>query len=180
MSKRVLVIATSLRKGSNSEILADAFVKGAVEAGHQVEKVVLLDKTIEFCRGCLACQKTGHCVIDDDMDYICKKMQEADVIAFATPVYFYEMCGQMKTLLDRSNPLFPSDYAFRKIYLLASAAAENPSAIDGTINGLQGWIDCFDKVSLGGVLRGIGLTAPLDANQHKDLLAEAHRMGNSI
>ena len=60
-------------------------------------------------------------------------MKDAEVIAFATPIYFYEMCGQMKTLLDRSNPLFPSDYAFRDIYLLATAPSIELSALSAAV-----------------------------------------------
>ena len=63
MSKKILVISTSLRANSNSDMLAEAFMDGAIQAGHEVEKVSLKDKTIGFCKGCLACQKTGSCVI---------------------------------------------------------------------------------------------------------------------
>ena len=101
MAKHVLVISTSLRPGSNSEALADAFLAGAQAAGNTVEKVTLRGKTIAFCRGCLACQSAGRCVIPDDAIEIAEKMRMADVIAFATPIYYYEMSGQMKTLLDR-------------------------------------------------------------------------------
>ena len=66
MSKKVLVISTSLRAGSNSDLQAVTFMNGAREAGHEVEKVSLKGKSIGFCRGCLACQKTGNCVIQDD------------------------------------------------------------------------------------------------------------------
>ena len=129
MSKNVLIISTSPRKGGNSEILADEFAKGARQAGHQVEKVCLYDKTIGFCKGCLTCQKTRRCVIHDDADVIAQKMLTAEVIVFATPIYYYEMCGQMKTMLDRANPLFPADYAFRDIYLLASAAEKDRKSV---------------------------------------------------
>ena len=122
MSKKVLVLSASLRAGGNSDTLADEFVRGARDAGHQVEKVALRDKTIGFCKGCLACQSTRRCVIHDDGDAIAQQMLEADVIAFATPIYYYGMCGQMKTMLDRANPLFTADYRFRDIYLLAAAA----------------------------------------------------------
>ena len=107
MSKKIMILSTSPRKGGNSDGLADAFAEGAREAGHQVEKIVLYDKTIGFCRGCLACQKTQRCVIRDDADAIAQTMRSAEVIVFATPIYFYEMCGQMKTLLDRTNPSSP-------------------------------------------------------------------------
>lgn len=121
MKKNILILSTSPRKGGNSDTLADAFTRGARDAGHDAEKISLAGKSIGFCRGCLACQKTKRCVLQDDANAIVDKMLRADVLVFATPIYFYEMSGQMKTLLDRSNPLFPADYAFRDIYLLATA-----------------------------------------------------------
>ena len=145
MSKKVLVISTSPRKGGNSDTLADAFAQGAREAGHTVEKITLYDKTIGFCKGCLTCVRTQHCTIHDDAEQIVHKMLTADVIAFATPIYYYGMCGQMKTLLDRSNPLYSSDYRFRDIYLLAAAAEEDEHTKDGTVTGISGWVDCFEK-----------------------------------
>ena len=95
MAKRVLVISTSIRNNSNSEKLAEAFADGAKAAGNEVELVSLKDKAIAFCRGCLACQKIGHCVINDDANAITDKILEAEVVAWATPVYYYEMSGQM-------------------------------------------------------------------------------------
>lgn len=73
MSKKGLIISTSLRKGSNSEALAQEFEKGAKEAGHNVEMVYLHDKTINFCTGCLVCQETKRCVIRDGADAIAQK-----------------------------------------------------------------------------------------------------------
>ena len=175
--KTVLIISTSPRKGGNSEILADAFAKGAREAGHQAEKICLYDKSISFCKGCLVCQKTQRCVIRDDADAIAQTMRSAEVIVFATPVYFYEMCGQMKTLLDRTNPLFPSDYAFRDIYLLASAADGAESAMDGAVKGLQGWIDCFEKARLKGVVRGVGVTGVGEIQNVPAALKAAYDLG---
>ena len=100
--KKVLVLSSSLRKGSNSETLAQEFAKGAAEAGNKVEFESLRGKKIGFCMGCLACQKKGKCVIKDDANAITKKMESADVIVFATPIYYYEMSGQPKTRPARS------------------------------------------------------------------------------
>jgi NAD(P)H-dependent FMN reductase len=155
MSKKVLIISTSPRKGSNSDTLADEFAKGARNAGHEVEKVSLIGKEIQFCRGCLACQKTKRCVIHDDADKIVQeKMLHADVLVFATPIYYYEMSGQMKTLLDRANPLYPSDYAFRDVYLIATAAEDGDDVWARAASGLEGWIACFPKSHLSGVIFG--------------------------
>lgn len=152
MGRNVLVISASLRSGSNSEILADEFMKGAEAAGNNVEKISLKGKNIAFCKGCLACQQTAKCVINDDAVEIAEKMGKADVIAFATPVYYYGMAGQLKTLLDRANPLYPTDYAFRDIYILATAAEDEDTTPEKTFLGVQGWIDCFEKAELKGTV----------------------------
>ena len=161
MSKRVLIISSSPRKGGNLETLAAAFAKGAQEAGHQVETVFLREKQVGFCKGCLACLNLGHCVIQDDAVEIAAKMHDADVLVFATPVYYYCVSGQLKTMLDRANPLFGTDYAFTKAYLLAAAAEDAPETVEGTVKAVQGWVDCFDRCELAatvfaGSVNGIG------------------------
>lgn len=182
MSKKVLVISTSLRNGSNSEVLASKFAKGAKDARNVVEEVSLKGKKIEFCIGCLACQNTGDCVIVDDVKEIVQKMLTVDVVAFASPIYFYGMAGQMKTLLDRLNPMFLKAYQFRDIYLLAAAADGNETAIDGAAHGLQGFIDCFKQVKLAGVVRGVKLEASGDINSEKKcgFRKTAYEMGKNI
>ena len=127
----------------------------------------------------MACMKTNRCVLQDDADAIAQKMRTADVIVFATPVYYYEMCGQMKTMLDRSNPLYTSDYAFRDIYLLATAADADKSAIDGAVKGLEGWIACFEKVRLAGTVFGGGADA-IGTIQGNPALDEAYEMGKRV
>ena len=179
MSKQILVISTSLRAGGNSDTLADAFVQGAREAGHNVEKISLHDKTIGFCRGCLTCIETRRCVIRDDADAIARQMLTADVLVFATPVYYYGMCGQMKTLLDRANPLYSADYRFRDVWLLAAAAEEDGHTVDGTVTGLQGWIDCFDKARLAGVVFAGGVTSAGEIRGHA-ALEQAREMGRRV
>ena len=104
--KNVLIISTSLRGGSNSELLAKECAKGAEEAGNRVELLSLKGKKIQYCIGCLSCMKTGKCVQKDDAPEIMEKLRRADVLVFATPIYYYEMCGQMKTFPVRRP--FPS------------------------------------------------------------------------
>ena len=179
MSKQILVISTSPRKGGNSDTLADAFIQGAREAGHKVEKINLYDKNIGFCKGCLTCVKTQRCVIHDDAADIARQMLTADVLVFATPIYYYGMCGQMKTLLDRSNPLYSADYRFRDVYLLAAAAEEDGHTVDGAVTGLQGWIDCFDKARLAGTVFAGGVTSVGEIQGHA-ALEQAHEMGTRV
>lgn len=179
MSK-ILVISTSLRCGSNSERMALEFAKGAQDAGNEVELITLRDYSkIAFCKGCLACQKLGHCVINDDAIAIAEKMLNADAICFATPIYYYSMSGQMKTLLDRCNSLYCSDYRFSSIYLLMSAAEDEEATPEKTITALQGWIDCYEKAYLKGTVFAGGVNDAGDITSHK-ALAEAYALGNSI
>ena len=178
-AKNVLVISTSLRSNSNSEALADAFARGAAEAGHMVEKISLRGKEIAFCRGCLACLKTGSCVIRDDAIEIAQKMCSAEVIAFATPIYYYEMSGQMKTLLDRANSLYTADYSFGDIYLL-SAAAEDEAGVDSrAIGGLEGWIACFERAHFAGAVFAGGVSKPGAIEGHH-ALHDAYLAGKSV
>lgn len=180
MSKKVLVVSTSLRSGGNSDIMADTFIEVAKEVGHDVTKITLANKNIGFCKGCLVCQNSKPCVIKDDANDIVEKIKEAEVIVFATPVYFYDMCGQMKTLLDRTNPLFVADYKFRDIYLLAAAADDEAGAMDGTVKGLEGWISCFDKCSLKGVIKGLGIDRYGAINEHHEILEQVSKLAKSI
>lgn len=179
MSKKVLVISTSLRRNSNSHALAEEFAKGAKEAGHQVELINLIGRQIEYCVGCLSCQGTGQCVIEDDANLIAEKMLKADVVCYATPIYYYEMSGQMKTLLDRMNPLFSADYKFRDVYMLSTAADDGPHVADRAVNGLEGWIECFAKAELAGSLFAGGVTGPGEITNHP-ALAKAYDMGKNI
>lgn len=179
MSKNVLIISSSPRKGSNSETLAASFAKGAEEAGHKVETVYLREKNYGFCKGCLACLKVGHCVIDDDAVEIATKMHDADVLVFATPVYYYSVSGQLKTMLDRANPLFSSDYAFTEAYLLATAAESGCSTFDGAKKAVQGWVDCFPRCTLAGTVFAGGVNDAGDIAGHP-VLKQAQRMGMEI
>lgn len=174
--KKILIIRTSLRKGGNSDRLADEFARGAREKGHQVEEVSLAGKEIAFCKGCLVCGKTRRCVIHDDADIIREKMLHAEVIVWATPVYYYSCSGQMKTMIDRANPLYNSDYEFRETYLLAAAAENEEHAADGAKTVLQGWVDCFDKLEMKGVAFAGGVNEKGDIEGHP-ALAEAYRLG---
>ncbi|MCM1114991.1 MAG: flavodoxin family protein [Clostridium sp.] len=179
MSKRVTVLLTSLRKNSNSETLAKSFAKGAEDAGNDVEFISLAGKNIAFCTGCLACQKMGSCVIKDDANKITEKVLNADVVVFATPIYYYEMAGQMKTLIDRMNSIYPKDYKFRNIYMLSTAAEDEDYVPEKALNGLQGWIDCFEKAVLKGSVFCGGVDAPMDIADNAKL-DEAYKMGNNI
>lgn len=167
MSEKVVIISSSLRRNSNSH----AFEAGAKAAGKTVTFISLADKSIAFCKGCLACQRCGACVIKDDAVAIAEAMRQADSIVFSTPIYYYEMSGQLKTLLDRANSLYASDYAFRKIYFLSTAAEDAPVVDERAIHGLEGWIECFEKCRLCGSVFAGGVDEPGAIEGHAALEA---------
>ena len=177
--KKLLIISASPRINSNSEALAKAFAKGAEEAGHETEHISLRGKTVNFCRGCFVCQEKLRCVIRDDADIICRKALDADVLVFATPIYYYEMSGQLKTLLDRLNPLFPSDYAFRDVYLLTSAAEDGNHVPERAVSGVEGWVECFERARLAGTVFMGGVTAAGENPGHP-ALEQAYQLGKNV
>ena len=135
---------------------------------------------MDLCRGYLACQQTGNCVIKDDVQEIMDEVLNADVVVWATPIYYYEMSGQMKTLLDRLNPLFTSNYSFRDIYMIATAAENEESAFEKAYSGLKGWVDCFEKARLKGIVFGGGIADADDAGNHEDIMRKAYKLGLSL
>lgn len=179
MNKKVLIVSSSYRTKGNSARLAEEFLRGAKDAGNDVEFISLHDKKIDFCRGCLACQKLKRCVISDDADRIREKILNADVVVFATPVYYYGISGQLKTLLDRCNPLYSSDYKFRDIYLLFTAAENSEDAKQRTLDNFDGWVVCFEKAKLAGYVfcGDVNDVGDIDGNPK---LIEAYEMGKTI
>ena len=177
--KNVVVISTSLRPGSNSHAMAEQFAAGAKAAGHSVELISLRGKEIKFCVGCLSCQQTGACVFKDDVPAMMDSVLNADVVCWATPIYYYEMSGQMKTLIDRMNAMYPKDYRFRDIYLLTTAAEEEEFTPKRAEAGLQGWIDCYEKSALKAHLfcGGVNGSREIEGNPK---LQEAYEMGKNI
>lgn len=177
--KKILIISTSLRGVSNSHLLAESFARGVRNAGNDVELLTLHNKEIKFCIGCLSCQRTGECVIKDDAPAIVGKMHDADVLVFATPIYYYEMSGQLKTLLDRANPLYGGDYHFKDVYMLTSAADNDENTPQRAISGLEGWIECFERARLAGTVFAGGVTMSGEIKGHP-ALQTAYEMGNKI
>ena len=155
MSKKVLILSSSPRKHGNSNALCDRFVEGAIEATHQVEKVVLAEKKINYCTGCYACKKNGQCAQKDDMAQILDSMIAADVIVLVTPVYFYTMCAQMKTAIDRTVARY-TKITNKDFYFIVTAADSNKAALERTIEGFRGFTSCLPGAKEKGVVYGAG------------------------
>ncbi|MFV0537831.1 MAG: flavodoxin family protein [Dysgonomonas sp.] len=157
MSKRVLIISASPRRNGNSDILCDQFALGAGESGHSVEKVFLRDKHIKYCSGCYTCEKTnGVCAYKDDMPELLQKMIDADVLVLSTPVYFYCMNAQLKTVIDRTVARY-TEIKDKDAYLIATAGEAGMHAMEGTITSFRGFLDCLENVREAGLILGQGV-----------------------
>lgn len=179
MNKNVLIISASPRKGGNSDTLCNQFRKGAEEAGHQVEKLRLAELKIDYCSACYACKKMGHCVKQDDMEQVISKMRKADVIVLATPVYFYAMCAQMKTMIDRTLGGAQKSGLENKQFYLIATAADGRKAMERTIDGLRGYLECLPGAKEKGVIYGAGAWQLGDI-QNNPAMQEAYLMGLNI
>ena len=174
-----LSIFAELKKGGNSDLLCDGFEKGALEAGNEVEKIFLKDKTVHPCTGCSVCSMYGKsCPQKDDAAEIVEKMIVADVIVMATPVYFYTMCGQMKIMIDRCCARY-TEITNKEFYFIIAAAENDKSMMERTIDGFRGFLDCLENPQEKGVIYGIGAWK---VGEIKDTpyLQEAYEMGKLV
>jgi len=179
MSKKVLVISASPRKSGNSDTLCDEFIRGAREAGNEAEKVFLRDKKIGYCTGCGVCNSTHKCMLQDDMSGILDKMVRADVIALATPVYFYTMDGQMKTLIDRTVPRY-TEISNKDFYFIIAAADTDQSMMKRTIEGFRGFTeDCLSNSHEKGIIYGTGAWRVGEINNSPSV-RQAYEMGKCV
>ena len=157
--KKILIISASPRKGGNSDLLCDEFARGASSAGHEVEKIRLAEKKIGFCIGCYACRKFNRCFQQDDANEVIEKMLSADVIVLATPVYFYSMDAQLKTLIDRCISRWQDfdRFAGTEFWHIITAADTDRGRMSATLEGLRGFMrDCMKGTVERGVIYGTG------------------------
>lgn len=179
MKKTVLILSATPRPGGNSDTLCDQFALGAREAGHTTEVVRLRDRRIGYCTGCGVCNRTHRCVQKDDMAAILDKMVQADVIVLATPVYFYTMDAQMKTLIDRTVPRY-TEISHKDFYYLVTAADTNPAHLQRTIEGFRGFAeDCLEGAVEKGIVYGVGAWQKGEI-QHTPAMRQAYEMGRAV
>ena len=155
--KRVLILSGSPRKGGNSDILCDEFMRGAKEAGNEVGKIRVQEKKIGFCAGCYYCQRSGGvCAVKDDMADSLQKIIDADVLVLASPVYFYSIDAQLKALIDRTVARW-TEVRDKEFYYIATSADENKEAQERTIECFRGYADCVEGAVEKGVVYATGV-----------------------
>ena len=178
MSKKVLILSGSPRKQGNSDLLCDEFMRGALEAGHDVEKIRVQEKRIACCAACYACRDTGICAIKDDMADIMQKMIDCDVMVLASPVYFYSIDAQLKAVIDRSVCRW-MEVKNKEMYYIMTAADTDRGSMDTTLACFRGYADCVEGAVEKGIIYGTGVYHAGEI-KNKKVMQEAYEMGKMI
>jgi multimeric flavodoxin WrbA len=180
----VLGVSGSPRRGGNSETLLDEALLGAREAGAQTEKVVLSASRISPCMGCGACEKTGHCIQSDDMQEVNKKIVAADVLIFASPIYFYAVSAWTKIAIDRGQELWSRKYILKdpqlmigkRGYCICVGATKGELLFEGAKLTMEYYFDAAGYKVAGSLLVR-GVDGKGDIVKHPEHLQAARRLG---
>lgn len=179
MDKKVLLISSSPRFGGNSDLLCDEFMKGARAAGNLTDKIFLKSKHVNYCTGCGTCYNGANpCPQRDDMAYILGRMISADVIVMASPIYFYSISAQLKTIIDRTCARY-TEIMDKEFYFILTATDDRTSAMGCAVQELRSYIGCLDGAVEKGIVYGVGVWQPGDV-QRTEAMKEAYRMGQSV
>lgn len=175
--KSILILSSSPRKGGNSEILCEEFKKGAEEANHTVEMININDYDIRFFENKYY-ERSDNPEDADDAIRIINKMAAADVIVLSSPVYFYSMSGQMKTLIDRVYK-YEKDLKSKEFYYIITATDNNKNALEGTIQGFRGFIHCLYDSREIGIVHGYGARESGTILKKPAAIQEAYELGKN-
>lgn len=176
---RVVVLVGSVRNNGNTRMLAESFAKGAGK-NNEVELISVADHDVHPCIGCNRCYASegNRCFRDDGMTYIYDKLSEADIVAIASPIYFYGLSAQLKAVIDRLHAPVRNTFHIRKLALLLVGAAELPELFDAVIDQYRLILNFFRLEDLGTVLvRGVRDPGDIEGNRALD---EAYELGLSI
>lgn len=178
MGKKVLILSASPRRNGNCSLLCQEFLRGAKDSGNQVEYIFLRDKKIGYCTACRYCKShDGKCVQDDDMNEINLKMLAADVLVLASPIYYFTVNGQMKTLIDRTFGLF-NRMEHKEMYYIMTSADVTDDVMDTALATFR-WFAHFLPGSVEkGILRAKGFGEAGAVKEHP-VMQEAYNLGAS-
>ena len=179
MAKNILILSGSPRRGGNSDMLCDEFMRGALEAGNSVEKIFVRSKKIAYCNACYYCKThEGVCVIKDDMAEVLEKIHWADAIVLASPVYFYSIDAQMKAVIDRCVAQW-TKIKNKSFYYIMTAAEDTPTVMNCSLECFRGLAACLEGSVEKGVIYGKGVYEA-GAIKGKPAMQEAYEMGLKV
>lgn len=176
---KIVVLEGSPNKKGSSNLLADCFRQGAEEAGHTVEIIDTAHGNIHPCTGCIHCGYEGPCVQKDDVEYIREKVLSADMLVFVTPLYYYGMSAQLKTMIDRFCA-FNSSIQRKHMKSALLAVAWNSDnwtfeALEAHYRTLLRYLNLEDM----GMVLGTGCGTP-SQTPHSKFPQQAYNLGNRL
>lgn len=174
---KITILNGSPRAGGNTEIMAKAFEKGALEAGHQVTLINLAGKKIAGCLGCQYCfAHDGACVQKDDMAAILERIDETDLLVFASPIYWFDMTSQLKSVIDRMYARAMKGFSLKKTGLLLDSGS--PGVYDAALAQYKAMGSYLKWESIGEVC--IPDMAEKGSMKESALLNKAYELGKSL
>ncbi len=175
---KILVITGSPRKNGNSNTLADQFIKGATEAGHEVVRFDSAFKEVHPCIACNKCGMNGECIFKDDFEFVRKHIIDADLVAFAAPMYYFGISAQIKAVIDRFYAIngkihVPKRAVLMMTYANTAASEAKPiiSHYEVLLNYL-GWTDAGQIIASG--------VWPVGAINHTKYPEQAYQLGKRV
>ena len=170
MNKKVIVISSSPRIGGNSDTLCDEFVRGALDADNAAVKYNLEEIRFHSCKACMKCKTPEmKCFQEDGLAEVLDKMMEADVIVYATPIYYYSMCGTLKRFFDRCYPIF-NHLENKDYYIITAVGSSNGNAL----TGIRDFIGFSQNPTEKAVFTVVG-----DVTQQEDIRSEVYQAGKN-
>ncbi len=176
---KITVITGSAHKKGTSAALVNEFIRGAEESGNEVFRFDAAFKKIHGCIGCNRCHVTEDgCVYKDDMELLNPYLLEADVVVFATPIYYYNMNGQLKTVIDRFFANDQKIHGNKKVIFITTMADDTITSAEGANLSFKNMAAFLDWEIIE-ILNGMDLYT-IDSMADKDYAARAYELGKSI
>lgn len=186
---KVLGLFGSPRRGGNTDLLLEEMLKGAEEAGLQIERIIISQLKFSPCIECRGCDETGECVLNDDMEKVYPKLVEADCIILASPIFFYGVTAWTKAFIDRVQSLWVRKYRLklppeepgrrRKGFFISVGATKGARLFDGAMLTVKYFFDAVGA-DFAGQLLFKGVEDKGDIRNHPNALREAFEAGKAL
>lgn len=175
---KILVLTGSPRKNGNSNTLADHFIRGAKEAGHEVARFDAALKNVHACIACNKCGMKGPCVFQDDFEFVREHLIPADLVAFATPLYYFGISSQLKSVIDRFYAINGYIHVSKKAVLMVSYANNSPRDESPIRTHYEVLLDYLGWKDAGRIIApGVWPVGAIDNTQFPQ---QAYQLGKSI
>ena len=175
---KILVLTGSPRKSGNSNTLADHFIRGAEEAGHRVFRFDAAFREVHPCIGCNKCGMNGPCVFKDDFEFVRQHIVDADMVVFATPMYYFGISAQLKAVIDRFYAINGQIHRPKKAALIMTYADNSPKKEGVIINHYNVLLDYLGWQDVGQIV--VPGVWPVGAVNHTDYPRRAYELGKSL